>query len=203
MISLATLTRVQETTQKKGEDITIFKIPDPSPSTSQSTSLSSSQSPANPILPTVNEIFWSVIFFVSFWMLMKYVLLPPIRAAQKRRTQKLESSKDTVESIQQEKVDLVNDYDKAIVNVHQEAVQLTYEVRQKCDKYRQQVISKVEMEIAEQTKRDQAELEVARQEAADLLVKELQGVTSKAVEVILGEVPNEKLVSEHINRLKV
>ena len=32
----------------------------------------------NPILPTINEMFWAAVVFLLLWSLMKFVLLPPI-----------------------------------------------------------------------------------------------------------------------------
>ena len=39
----------------------------------------------NPVLPTGNEIIWAAVFFFALWVLMRYVLLPPIQRITTRR----------------------------------------------------------------------------------------------------------------------
>ena len=36
----------------------------------------------NPVLPTGPELFWGALFFAALWILMRYVLLPPVRAVK-------------------------------------------------------------------------------------------------------------------------
>ena len=43
----------------------------------------------NPILPTINEMFWAAIFFIALWTLMKFVLLPRITKVMDGRTDKI------------------------------------------------------------------------------------------------------------------
>ena len=39
----------------------------------------------NPVLPTGPELFWGALFFAALWILMRYVLLPPVRAVMRQR----------------------------------------------------------------------------------------------------------------------
>lgn len=160
-------------------------------------------SPPNPVLPTGNEIFWSAVFFLLFWLLMKYVLLPPIRAVQKRRAQELESSKDTVDSLEGEKDKLLNDYEAALTAVHQEASKTIETARQRAEEYRSGVMTKAEAEVAEFRAKNDAELEQARQVAIVSLQGDVETLTSQAVETILGIAPDKKLITKHIEQLEV
>ena len=42
----------------------------------------------NPILPVVNEMFWTLVFFAILWALMKFVLLPPVMRTFQERADK-------------------------------------------------------------------------------------------------------------------
>lgn len=157
------------------------------------------EDPPNPVLPTTNEIFWSAVFFILFWMLMKYVLLPPIRAIQKKRAEEIDASKDAVDSLEDNKAKLTNDYEAAIQVVRQEAAQLVDEGRQRAERYRSEVMSVAEAEVAELKAKNEAELEKASKEMMSLLQDTIQDLTSEAVETILGEAPNKKSLSDHLS----
>lgn len=159
--------------------------------------------PPNPVLPTTNEIFWSAVFFFLFWLLMKYVLLPPIRAIQKRRADELAASKDSVDSLGEKKSKLVNDYEDALQVVRQEASKIVDEGRQRAEQYRAEVMTKAEAEVAEIRAENEAELQRASKEAIGLLQDAVEGLTSDAVETILGKAPSKELVSEHIGKLEL
>jgi len=63
----------------------------------------------NPILPVMNEMFWTLVFFAILWALMKFVLLPPVmrtfkeRAEMKRREVDQKSERDERETRKRER----------------------------------------------------------------------------------------------------
>ena len=58
----------------------------------------------NPILPTINEMFWAAIFFIALWTLMKFVLLPRITKVMDGRTDKIRDDLAAAEAAEIERV---------------------------------------------------------------------------------------------------
>ena len=83
----------------------------------------------NPVLPATNEIFWSAIFFLLLWGLMKYVLLPPIRKLQAQRAQKLQDDRDAAQRAEEDLAKAQADYDTAFQAAREEANLLLDEAR--------------------------------------------------------------------------
>ena len=52
----------------------------------------------NPILPVVSEMFWSGVFFLALWAMMKFVLLPPIVKTMDARAQKVRDDQAAAEA---------------------------------------------------------------------------------------------------------
>jgi F0F1-type ATP synthase membrane subunit b/b' len=64
----------------------------------------------NPILPTINEMFWAAIFFIALWTLMKFVLLPRITKVMDGRTDKIRDDLAAAEAAETERVAKLEQY---------------------------------------------------------------------------------------------
>ncbi len=161
-----------------------------------------SDDPPNPVLPEGNEIFWSAVFFLLFWLLMKYVLLPPVRAIQKKRQEQLDERKDSIDSSASEKQRLISENEAALAAVRKEASQIIEEARQRGEQYRLDKIAEAEAEAAEILAQNDRDLQSAKNQALEGLKEDVKELTSNAVALILGQNPEDKLVNAHIERVE-
>ena len=98
------------------------------------------EDPPNPVLPATNEIFWSAIFFLLLWGLMKYVLLPPIRKLQAQRAQKLQDDRDAAQQAEEDLAKAQADYDAAYQAAREEANVLLDEARTRASDRRAELV---------------------------------------------------------------
>lgn len=64
------------------------------------------ETPVNPVLPTMPELLWGTGLFLALWILMRYVLLPPVRAVMRQRDEQRLSDEEGAEraKVEAEKV---------------------------------------------------------------------------------------------------
>ena len=78
----------------------------------------------NPILPTVNEMFWAAVFFLLLWILMKFVLLPPITKVMDARDEKVRSDLQAAEAAESSRATKLAEYEAGLAGARSEALVL-------------------------------------------------------------------------------
>ena len=68
----------------------------------------------NPVLPTGPELFWGALFFAALWILMRYVLLPPVRAVMRQRDEQRLADEEGTERAKVEAEKVRRDYDATL-----------------------------------------------------------------------------------------
>ena len=158
--------------------------------------------PPNPVLPEANEILWSAVFFFLLWLLMKFVLLPPIRRAQKNRANRLQDDRDSVDSFGEEQGRLVEEYEEALLAARSEASELLDGARERAENYRRDIISQTETELQATQDENSKELEAARAKALGDMSQEVRSLAADAAKAILGKAPDQSLVDANADRLE-
>ena len=152
------------------------------------------EDPPNPVLPATNEIFWSAIFFLLLWGLMKYVLLPPIRKLQAQRAQKLQDDRDAAQRAEEDLAKAQADYDAAFQAAREEASLLLDEARSRASDRRAELVGAAVSDVSESRAAATREMSVARSEAVDGLRDQIRELAVDAAANVLGNRPSDTAV---------
>lgn len=102
----------------------------------------------NPILPVVSEMFWGAIGFFGLWALVKFVLLPPVKATMEARAQKIRSDLDAAEVARSKAGSAVAESQDQLAGVRAEAAEIIEAARAEAEQERAGVIAEAEAEAA-------------------------------------------------------
>ena len=83
----------------------------------------------NPVLPTGPELFWGALFFAALWILMRYVLLPPVRAVMRQRDEQRLADEEGTERAKVEAEKVRRDYDATLAEARTQASATVDEAR--------------------------------------------------------------------------
>lgn len=119
---------------------------------------------SNPILPVVSEMFWGAIAFFSLWALVKFVLLPPVKAAMDARADKIRSDLDAAEIARSKAGSAAAEAQDQLSGVRAEAAEIIETARAEAEAERARVIAAAEAQAAEIRAAAAAEIDVARTE---------------------------------------
>lgn len=163
-----------------------------------------SEEASNPILPTVNEIFWGGLFFLVLWALMKWVFLPPIVRVMKERNDALRADLDAGEHATAQAELAVAEYEASLTSARAEASRIIEDARASADAKRREIITAAEAEVA--SMRQAAAAEVAEAKAAAMA--ELRGgvasIAVGAAETVVGKPLDEatqlQVIEDYVNR---
>ena len=120
---------------------------------------------SNPILPTLNEIFWGAIFFAALFLLVKYVLLPPVRRTLDGRAEKIRSDREAAQAARAGAGSVVTDYDDQLSGARAEAAAIVDAARVEAEQERQRILGEVEAEVSAQREATMAEIARAKADA--------------------------------------
>jgi hypothetical protein len=76
----------------------------------------------NPILPTGNEFFWAAVTFVALWILMKFVLLPPMLKIMEERAAKRRDDLAAAEQASLQMADASAQYEASLSGARVDAI---------------------------------------------------------------------------------
>ncbi len=146
---------------------------------------------ANPILPTGPELLWGAFFFTLLWVLMRFVLLPPITKVMAQRDEKISADKAAAEQATADAVSVKQDYEASIATARQEGARLVDDARHRADASRGELVAAADAEIAQLRAAAVAEVTAAKEAA----MAEVQGsVADLAVEAA------EAVIQKHLDR---
>ena len=138
----------------------------------------------NPVLPTGPELFWGALFFAALWILMRYVLLPPVRAVMRQRDEQRLSDEEGAERAKVEAEKVRRDYDATLAEARTQASATVDEARARGEARRAELTAAAESDAAEIRSAALAELNAERAEAlsgARTQVAELAGTAASKV----------------------
>ncbi len=154
--------------------------------TTTETSTEVAEDPPNPVLPTMNEIFWSAVFFLLLWALMKFVLLKPIRKLQAQRAQKLQDDRDAAQLAEEALIKAQSDYDVALLAAREEANLLLDEARSRASDRRAELVGAAVNDVSSARAIATQEMTVARSQAVGSLRSEIRELAVDAAANVLG-----------------
>lgn len=144
----------------------------------------------NPILPTGPEIFWGATLFTLLWVLMKFVLLPPITKVMEQREQKVGADRAATEQATADVVNVRRDYETKVSAARQEGARLVEDARHRAEAKRAELVSAADAEISTLREEAAAEVASAKQAAlagvqssvADLAIEAAEAVIQKELD---------------------
>lgn len=103
-----------------------------------------------PVLPdNTGEIVWTAIFFFGLWILMKFVLLPPLLKVRAQRSTQVLADQEAAAQAEQQAEQVRRDYDATIAEARAKANEVVEAARAEAEAERAQRVGAVEAEIAE------------------------------------------------------
>jgi F-type H+-transporting ATPase subunit b len=123
------------------------------------------KNPPNPIIPTGKEILWAFVFFALLFLLLRYVLVPPLMRMVKEREDKIRGDLDLADRAKDQLATVQRDYDAALAGARDEAGRIIEEVRAEADAHRARLQAAADAEIAAHRQQAQAETAAAREQA--------------------------------------
>jgi F-type H+-transporting ATPase subunit b len=159
---------------------------------------------SNPILPTLNEMFWAAIFFLALWALMKFVLLPPIMRTFEAREAKVRDDQAAAEAAAAERAAKLEQYEAALAGARAEAVRLIEDARADGEGQRREAVTAAEAEVAAQRAAAAEEIAAAKARARAELTGSIADIAVGAAEAVV-ERPIDRsaqvqVVEDYVNR---
>ncbi|MEM9519819.1 MAG: F0F1 ATP synthase subunit B [Actinomycetota bacterium] len=140
----------------------------------------------NPVIPNPYDVFWAAIFFITLWVLMKYVLLPPIVRAMEARSAAIEGDKDAADAATEALGSTRRDYEASLAAARAEASEILARARASADEQRAAMQAEADAEIAELRRAAQTEIDEARSQALSGMRSDVSALAVGAAQVVLG-----------------
>ncbi len=121
----------------------------------------------NPILPVVPELFWSALTFAAFFLLIKFVLLPPVKRTMDLRAEAIRSDLDAAEAAKASASSAAGDVDDQLAGARAEAAAVIDAARSEAETERQSILAQANAEVAKMKELAEADLAAARSQAMD------------------------------------
>jgi F-type H+-transporting ATPase subunit b len=156
----------------------------------------------NPVIPTGPEMVWGLLAFVTLFILMKAVCLPPIRQAMRLRDDVIRSDEEAAERAKVEGEQVRRDYDATLAEARAEAARLVDAARAEADGKRAEILRAAEEQAATLRQNALAEIETQRAAALEQLKPKVTEIAvsaaGKVVHRTLDVAANEATVSQHV-----
>jgi len=146
-----------------------------------------SESPPNPVLPTVPDIFWAVVFFGALWALMKFVLIPPIIAGREQRAAKAQAGQDAINTAQGELLRVRSAHEEKLSKSKAEANSIVDAARAESDAERAEAVRQVEEQIAQLRANTTTEIDGARSTSMAGVRGDVTKLAGSAASKVLGK----------------
>lgn len=147
--------------------------------------------PPNPILPVAGEVFWGAIAFGILYLLVRYVLLPPIQRVMNDRAATIQADRDAADAAKAKMAGAATELDDQLAGVRAEAAAMLDEARSEADAERQRLVARADREVS--AMKEIAETEIAREreeamaalrpQVADLAVGAASKVMNRQVDI--------------------
>ena len=141
---------------------------------------------ANPILPVVPELFWGAVTFGAFFLLIKYVLLPPVKRTMDLRAEAIRSDLDAAEVAKASASSAAGDVDDQLAGARAEASGIIDGARAEAEAERQSILAQANAEVAKMKELADADLASARADALEQVRPKVAELASKAASKAMG-----------------
>ena len=159
---------------------------------------------SNPILPTLNELFWGGVTFLALWALMKFVFLPPIVKVMQARSAKLREDLDATEHAKAQAELATAEYEAGLTSARAEASRIIDDARAQADEQRKEILAAAEAEVAGLRQEAAAEVAAAKAAAMEELRDSVAGIAVGAAEAVvrkrLDAAAQLRVIEDYVNR---
>ncbi len=143
----------------------------------------------NPVIPELNEMFWGIIAFAGLYVLVTYVLLPPIQRIRNDRAATIAADNDAADAARAKAVSAGAEMADQLADVRAEAAAIIDAARAEADAERERLVARAEREVTAMREIADSEITAEREEAlsslrpqvAELAVSAASRVTGRAV----------------------
>jgi F-type H+-transporting ATPase subunit b len=161
--------------------------------------------PDNPVLPTGPELIWGAATFVLLWILMKYVLLPPIQKTMAARSSKIRDDLDAAETAKDEGLSALAEYESSLASARVEASRIIDDARAQAEEQRKEILATAEADVAQLRSAANAEVAAAKNEALASMRSNVATIAVQAAEAVvqkrLDAVAQRQVVDDYLNRV--
>jgi F-type H+-transporting ATPase subunit b len=140
----------------------------------------------NPIIPTGKEMLWAFVFFMLLFLVLRFVLVPPLQRLMRQRDEKIRGDLDAAERAKDDLVQVRADYDAALAVARGQADEIIGAARAEADAYRAQLQAKADADIAAARAAAQAEIAAAREQALVAVRGEVGELAVSAASAVIG-----------------
>ena len=140
----------------------------------------------NPVIPEWSEAYWALGLFAALYLLMRYVLVPPIKAAMDERENKIRDAKDAADRVDSDMGSAQADYDAAVAGAREEANAIVEAARAEATAYRAQLQADADAEMASLKADADADISSARTSAISELRGDVSSLAVSAASAVVG-----------------
>lgn len=145
---------------------------------------------SSPIWPAANELFWGIISFGALYLLVNFVLLPPVQRIRNDRAATIQADKDAAALARSKVASASAEVEDQLSGVRAEAQAVIDEARAEAEAERQRLVGRAEREVNAMRELATSEIASEREEAlaslrpqvADLAVGAASRVTGRQMQ---------------------
>ncbi len=156
---------------------------------------------ANPILPVIPEMFWGGLMFALFYLLMRYVLLPPVQRTMEDRDQALRDEWDAAKAAEAKVANAGAEVADALAPARSEAAEIIEAARIEAEAERDQIIGGAQAEIDTMRHLATAEIDAARTEAMSGVGSHVAELTAQATSRVINRPVDAAAAMGVVNRI--
>lgn len=156
---------------------------------------------SNPILPVFPEIFWGALMFALLYVLMRYVLLPPVQRTMEERDQALRDEWDAARAAQAKVANADAEIADALAPARAEAATIIDTARTEAEAERAQIVAGAQAEIDAMRQLATAEIDAARTEAMSGVGAQVAQLTAQATSKVLNRPVDAGAAQAVVNRI--
>jgi F-type H+-transporting ATPase subunit b len=120
---------------------------------------------SNPILPASNELFWGIISFGALYLLVRYVLLPPVQRVMNDRRATIQADRDAADAARAKVASAGSELADQLAGVRAEASAIVDAARAEAEAERERLVSRAEREVTAMQEITDQEIAREREEA--------------------------------------
>jgi F-type H+-transporting ATPase subunit b len=142
--------------------------------------------PDNPILPTLPETFWGAVCFAALYLLVKTVLLPPVKKVMTERAEQVRSNLDAADRARSAAGSAAGDVHDQLADVRAEAAQIIDAARAEAEAERSRIIGAADAEVAALKAEVETEIAAARANALSGVGPQVAELATSAASQVMG-----------------
>lgn len=142
--------------------------------------------PDNPILPAGPEMFWGAVCFGALFVLVKFVLLPPVKRVMNARADQIRADLDAADRAKAQAGSAVGEVHDQLADVRAEAAEIIDAARTEAEAERATIIAAAEEEVASLRAEADAEISAAREAALAGASDQVAELAADAASRVMG-----------------